>query len=257
MYVSSLHSSLSYGNSHPDKSDRILTRLVHSFFVYEQPSKVAKLISLYLGSPQETDGLSKPIFNSLFAKPKSTPLLTMVSARSASILSDARLSSEPPMHAFIMRCLDLPESCLDLLRLIIRSIISRGKQQAVVELNQLFESIARDSKHLNKVYLVLIDVAVDPIWKAYSLENKLQSILLSRLDAETKGDWISEDSLTHLCLFLQHATVMFDRSQGMNRLLPEQKEGQDYLFEDMPQESLLQDTFRRLEPIINSLLLRL
>jgi hypothetical protein len=237
----------------PFPADRVLSHLLKQILTSTTPFKALTILELYLTSASHQ--LPSPI---LLTKTPShpLPLLSFSVERSPQFLGDSMLSGESVMGQFLNRLIKLADqpAHLVLIQRILGHVVSRGGEPVVQEVVKTLESIGkkimkREEDGLDRFFVLLIRLAKDPVWKGLAIDSHLWMDLLEGVQKKIEAK--SEEGLKLLGLYLEFASIMVSRKWGMQKELEEKdSKGGDYLFEDLPKESLLQRLVEKVDKIV-------
>lgn len=266
------------------KTDRVLNRLIELSLTSRNTWKSLVLLQIYISASNKQ--LSSVVVDTLLCQPSSfskVPLRTLCAERSPLYLFDYMIDyrDRSVLHRLLDHILDIADlNCQIALRDTLDHLMKRGTSKLLEGIFKVIEKIAkanlvevqsvRDANtqmywHTN-FYGILCTLAQNHIWKSIAVEGDLGDILLNNLERSLPSGWYesgnTESSINCFCLFLNFAEMLIDKRFGMSNQLGDYKEAKDgshieYLFEDLPKESLIQDILIKVDLFIQPVIMKL
>jgi hypothetical protein len=261
-------------------ADRVLNKLIEVSITSPSTAKNLKLLVIYLSSCSKTQS-NQAFIDTLLKKPasRSQSLRNYCSERTLLYIFDYMADSldRSSLFRLMTHVVHIPDqnAQYQLKRLFEQLLKQDWKVHEGIY--KLMEEVARNEitgeksspvKALqgfakNNYFGILLILARNPIWKAISMEGDLGDLLLADLENSLKEGWYLDLDINlqseHLCSFLKLASILVNREFGMTSFLSDTKDSKEgskleYLFEDLPKESLIQDMVRKLDAIIQPII---
>lgn len=274
-----LHAAGRFVPESSSPADRVLNKLIELAITSTSNAKVLKLLLIYVSACPKTQQ-NQAFADTLLKQPntKSISLRNYCSERSLLYLFDYMLDNvdKSALHRLVTHVVQIPDpaSQFHLKQLFNQLLNSDWKIHEGIY--KLAEDIARNlavkegpvlkrgltGTAKNNFFGILLILAQNPVWKGIAIEGDLGDVLLADAESSLKDGWFLELDISsaadHLSFFMKLAAILVNRDYGMSSVLADVKEAKDgtkleYLFEDLPKESLIQDMVKKLDGIVQPL----